>query len=167
MESPLCQIVNFSLPLECFEGIPLCGAGFFLSDQKETKESPGRPRAIPLRYPRRPRTPITESRRPCVDCSLQNMRALTPPFASQNGEDFTGDKQYSPPRWRQRLTAVASYLPGPTGPPEGASNQQSPLQNGRLSVLAGGNPRLLTPRRAFHKEKQAPITLAQSGSGRG
>ena len=33
--------INFSLPLECFEGIPLCGAGFFLSDQKETKESPG------------------------------------------------------------------------------------------------------------------------------
>ena len=36
-----CRKINFSLPLECFERIPLCGAGFFLSDQKETKDSPG------------------------------------------------------------------------------------------------------------------------------
>ena len=110
--------------MECFERIPLCGAGFFLSDQKETKGSPGAATRNFIALSAPLRTPLRESRRPCVDRSQQNMRALTPPFASQNGEDFTGDKQYSPPRWRQRLTAAASYPPGPPGPPKGASDQQ-------------------------------------------
>ena len=92
-------------------------ARYFCRDTKVPKKSPGRPRTISLRYPRRPGPPLRKSRRPCADLSLQSMRALTPPFASQNGEDFTGDKQCSPPRWRQRLTAVASYPPGLPGRP--------------------------------------------------
>ena len=108
------------------ERISPCWASSFARGGKGTKTPPGRPRAISLRYPRRPGPPLRESRRPCVDRSQQNMRALTPPCASQNEEDFTGDKQYSPPRWRQRLSAGASYPPGPLGPPEGASYHQGP-----------------------------------------
>ena len=97
-----------------------------------------------------PRTPLRESRRPCVDRSQQNMRALTPPFASQNGEDFTGDKQYSPPRWRQRLSAVASYLPGPLGPPEGASDQQKPVAERQARSPRGRHPAIVNSEARFH-----------------
>ena len=96
-----------------------------------------------------PRTPLRESRRPCADRSQQNMRALTPPFASQNGEDFTGDKQYSPPRWRQRLTAAASYPPGPPGPPKGTSDQQRLGAKRQARNPCRSTPRLLTQRRDF------------------
>ena len=91
-------------------------AARYFSEKESTQSSPGL----------RPRTPLRESRRPCVVRTSQDMKALTPPIASQNGEDFTGDKQYSPPRWRQRLSAGASYPPGPLGPPEGASYHQGP-----------------------------------------
>jgi len=92
---------------------------------------------------------LRESRRPCVVRASQNMRALTPPFASQNAEDFTGDKQCSPPRWRQRLTAAASDPPGPPGPPEVLRITRDLMQNGRLAVLSEGTPRLLNKRCGF------------------
>ena len=85
-----------------------------------------------------PRTPFRESRRPCVVRTWQNIRTLTLPFASQNGEDFTGDKQYSPPRWRQRLTAGASYPPGPPGPPRRClRSAKARCRKAGSSVLAG------------------------------
>ena len=127
-----------------------CWASSFARGGKGTKTPPGRPRAIPLRYPRRPGPPLRESRRPCVDRSQQNMRALTPPFASQNGEDFTGDKQYSPPRWRQKLTAAASYPPGPPGPPDGTSDQQRLSAERQVFSPRGRHPAIVNSEARFH-----------------
>ena len=93
---------------------------------------------------------LRESRRPCVDRSQQNMRALTPPFASQNGEDFTGDKQYSPPRWRQKLTAAASYPPGPPGPPDGTSDQQRLSAERQVFSPRGRHPAIVNSEARFH-----------------
>ena len=147
--------------------------GEFLSERSERNQRPRPPSLAPagqftlriagaatrnfIALSAPPRTPLRESRRPCVVRTWQNMRVLTPPFASQNGEDFTGDKQYSPPRWRQRLMAAAYYPPGPPGPPDGTSDQQGPLQNGRLSVLPRGTPRLPHARRAFKQANHQPI----------
>ena len=39
------------------------------------------------------------------------------------------------------------------------------MQNGVLSVLAEGPPRLLTPRCALNKEKQRPISLSKAAAG--
>ena len=93
---------------------------------------------------------LRESRRPCVDRSQQNMRALTPPFASQNGEDFTGDKQCSPPRWRQRLSAVTSYPLGPLGPPESASYQQRLGAERQARSPRGRHPAIVNSEARFH-----------------
>ena len=95
------------------------------------------------------RTPLRESRRPCVVRTWQNMRVLTPPFASQNGEDFMGDKQYSPPRWRQRLMAAAYYPPGPPGPPKGASNQQEPGAERQAFSTRGRHPAIVNQEARF------------------
>ena len=127
-----------------------CWASSFARGGKGTKTPPGRPRAILLRYPRRPGPPLRESRRPCGVRTWQNMRALTPPFASQNGEDFTGDKQYSPPRWRQRLKAVASYPPGPPGPPEGTSDQQRLGAERQVFSPRGRHPAIVNSEARFH-----------------
>ena len=97
-----------------------------------------------------PGPPLRESRRPCVDRSQQNMRALTPPFASQNGEDFTGDKRYSPPRWRQKLTAAASYPPGPPGPPDGTSDQQRLSAERQVFSPRGRHPAIVNSEARFH-----------------
>ena len=93
---------------------------------------------------------LRESRRPCVNLSSQNMRALTPPFASQNAEDFTGDKQCSPPRWWQRLKAVASYPPGPPGPPEGTSDQQRLGAERQVFSPRGRHPAIVNSEARFH-----------------
>ena len=127
-----------------------CWASSFARGGKGTKTPPGRPRAISLRYPRRPGPPLRESRRPCVDRSQQNMRALTPPFASQNGEDFTGDKQCSPPRWRQRLSAVTSYPTGPPGPPKGASYHWVPGAEWQTCSSCRRHPAIVNSEARFH-----------------
>ena len=144
-----------------------CWASSFARGGKGTKTPPGRPRAILLRYPRRPGPPLRESRRPCGVRTWQNMRALTPPFASQNGEDFTGDKQYSPPRWRQRLTAVASYPPGPPGPPEGASDQQKPVAERQARSPCRKHPAIESREARFQASESSAHLTTGSGSGRG
>ena len=52
-------------------------------------------------------------------------------------------------RGRPRVLRIASNL----------------MQNGVLSVLAEGTPRLLTPRCALNKEKQRPISLRKAAAG--
>ena len=52
-------------------------------------------------------------------------------------------------RGRPRVLRIASNL----------------MQNGVLSVLAEGTPRLLTPRCALNKEKQRPISLSKAAAG--
>ena len=137
-----------------------CWASSFARGGKGTKTPPGTAAGKARKIsgggnffcafvPPLPGPPLRESRRPCGVRTWQNMRALTPPFASQNGEDFTGDKQYSPPRWRQRLMAAAYYPPGPPGPPKGTSDQQRLGAKRQARNPCRSTPRLLTQRRDF------------------
>ena len=158
----LCRNIVQILVYWCIMGrVSPCWASSFARGGKGTKTPPGTAAGKARKIsgvgnffcafvPPLPGPPLRESRRPCVDRSQQNMRALTPPFASQNGKDFTGDKQYSPPRWRQKLTAAASYPPGPPGPPEGTSDQQRLGAERQVFSPRGRHPAIVNSEARFH-----------------
>ena len=73
---------------------------------------------------------IRESRRPCVEPKLQNLIWSTPPFCFAKFGGFTGDQQYSPPRYRQNLFLMLLTSVARRGHPVGDASESRYVQRG-------------------------------------
>ena len=109
-------------------------ASDFWSHPKVTKRWPGDGQAgLGLRPPpprALPPDPTTGAQRPCVKPKPQNLIWNTPPFCFAKFGSFTGDQQYSPPRYGQNLFLMLLTSVARRGRPVGRATESSFAQRG-------------------------------------
>ena len=109
-------------------------ASDFWSHPKVTKRWPGDGQAgLGLRPPpptALPPDPTTGAQRPCVEPKPQNLICPTPPFCFAKFGGFTGDQQYSPPRYRQNLFLMLLTSVARRGRPVRSGSESSCVQRG-------------------------------------
>ena len=121
-------------------------ASDFWSHPKVTKRWPGDGQAgLGLRPPpptALPPDPTTGAQQPCVKPKPQNLIWNTPPFCFAKFGSFTGNMQYSPPRYRQNLFLMLLTSVARRGRPVRSASESSFAQRGG-AAQSGTTPRNL------------------------